>query len=447
MPKMKNEYTMTEGNFRKKIINFAIPIFIGNLFQQLYNTVDSLIVGNYLGSNALAAVSSTSAFVYLIIGFSIGFSSGAGVIIARHIGANNQERTTSAVHTAFVLGFVISIVMSLFGVLFSPTILNLTKTPPEVYVEAIQYLRIYFSGVGALIMYNMFVGILQASGDSRHPLIYLIISSILNVILDILFIATFHMGVEGAAYATIISELVSMFLAARRLFQKDSVVKVSLNHLKVDMDELEPIIRQGLPTALQGSVIDISNMLIQSYINTFGSLAMAGIGAFTKVEGFIFLPVTAFSIAVTTFISQNLGANQKERAAQGIQFSYFLSILIVLIMGIIIYVYAPNILSLFNQNAEVIQYGVGRARVSSVFFSLVAFSHMTSAVMRGYGRPMIPMVVMLVCWCVVRIIVVYTIGQVYHDIHVVYWIYPFTWTLSTLVYLYFLKKLKVFQKD
>lgn len=444
---MKNEYTMTEGDFRKKIIYFAIPIFIGNLFQQLYNTVDSLIVGNYLGSNALAAVSSTSAFVYLIIGFSIGFSSGAGVIIARHIGAKNQEATSRAVHTAIILGLVISIVMSLFGVFFSPVILNLTKTPSEVYVEAIKYLRIYFSGVGALIMYNMFVGILQASGDSKHPLIYLIISSILNVFLDILFIAYFHMGVEGAAYATIISEIVSMLLVARRLIMKDSIVKVHISKLKVDPDELEPIIRQGLPTALQGSVIDISNMMIQSYINTFGSLAMAGIGAFTKVEGFIFLPVTAFSIAVTTFVSQNLGANLKDRARQGIKFSYLCAISIVAIMGVIIYINAPTILSAFNKNPEVIRYGVGRARVSSIFFILVSFSHMTSAVMRGVGKPMVPMIVMLVCWCLVRLIVVYTIGQVYHDINVVYWIYPFTWTLSTLVYLYYLKKMDIFQKD
>lgn len=436
---------MTEGDFRKKIIYFAIPIFIGNLFQQLYNTVDSLIVGNYLGSSALAAVSSTSAFIYLIIGFSVGFSQGAGVIIARHIGAKDQDLTTRAVHTAAILGVFIGILMTLVGIFLAPFILTWTKTPLNVYEDALLYLRIYFSGSWALILYNMFVGILQASGDSRHPLYYLMISSILNVILDVLFVTVFHMGVDGAALATVLSQVVSMVLVFLQLIRKDSVVKLSFSKLRIDFDELEMIIRQGFPTAMQGSVIDISNMLIQSYINSFGSLAMAGIGAFTKVEGFIFLPVTAFSLAVTTFISQNLGANQVDRAKQGIKFSYLCSITIIVIMGVLIFIFAPQIIGAFDSNPEVISYGVGRARVSSIFFFIVGFSHMTSAVMRGVGKPVVPMVVMLVCWCLVRVIVVMTIGQVYHNINIVYWIYPFTWTLSSLVYLYFLKRIDLFQ--
>lgn len=442
----QRSYAMTEGDFRSKIIRFAIPIFIGNLFQQLYNTVDTLIVGNYLGSHALAAVSSTGAFVYLIIGFSVGFSTGAGVIISRHIGARNQERITKAVHTAVLLGLVISVLMTLAGIFFAPLILRWTQTPMQVYEDALLYLRIYFSGAFALILYNMFVGILQASGDSQHPLLYLIISSILNVILDIVFITVFHMGVDGAALATVIAEIVSMLLAFRRLVYKDSPVRVSFRHLRFDLNELLQIIKQGFPTALQGSVIDIGNMMVQSYINSFGPLAMAGIGAFTKIEGFIFLPVTAFSMAVTTFVSQNLGAKQEERARQGIRFSYVWSLSIIMILGVIIFIFAPNLIYFFDQNPEVIAFGVGRARVSAAFFWILGFSHMTSAVMRGIGKPVIPMVVMLVCWCLVRVVVIMTLGQVYHNINLIYWIYPFTWSLSSIVYLYFLRKLSILKK-
>ena len=434
---------LTKGSIRRKIIGFAIPIFIGYLFQQLYNTADSLIVGNYLGENALAAVSSNGAFTYLFIGFFMGFATGAGVVIARHIGANDPVQTSLAVHTTVAMGLVFSVLVSVLGVAITPTMLRWMGTPPEVFVESAKYLRVYFAGATGLVMYNMLVGILQASGDSRHPLLYLIISSLVNVALDVLFVAAFHMGVEGAAYATIISQFLSMLLVAVRLLRVDSSIRVDPRKVRIDPENLRYIVRNGLPTALQACVIDLSNLLIQSYINSFGSLAMAGVGASTKVEGFAFLPVTAFQMAVTTFVSQNMGAREYDRVRRGIRFGLGCTIATISLIGIVVFLLAPQIIGLFNRNPEVIRFGTGRARVCGLFYCLVGFSHVASAVMRGLGKPVTPMVIMLTCWCAVRILVLFTLGQALHDIRLAFWIYPFTWTLSSVVYVVLLKRLHV----
>ncbi len=436
---------LTEGSFRRRIIGFAVPIFIGYLFQQLYNTADSLIVGNYLGENALAAVSSNGAFIYLFVGFFMGFATGAGVVIARHIGAGDAHHTSLAVHTTVAMGLVFSAIVSVGGVLITPSVLRWMGTPPEVFTESSKYLKIYFAGGTGLVMYNILVGILQASGDSRHPLVYLIVSSLVNVALDVLFVAGFKMGVEGAAYATIISQFLSMVLVAVRLMRSDSAIRVDVRRIRFDGESLRFIVRNGLPTALQACVIDLSNLLIQSYINSFGGLAMAGIGASTKVEGFAFLPVTAFQMSLTTFVSQNMGAKQYDRVRRGIRFGLTCAIAIIELLGAVLFLLAPQIVGLFNRNPEVVAFGVGRARVCALFYCLVGFSHVASAVMRGLGKPVTPMVIMLTCWCAVRILVLFTLGQALHDIRLAYWIYPFTWALSSAVYAVLLKRIHVDQ--
>ena len=425
---------MTEGSITKKIIFFAIPIFIGQLFQQLYNTVDSLIVGNLISSSALAAVSATGTLTFLVIGFFFGFSQGAGIIIAREIGAGNAERTSKAVHTAVAMGLFFSAVITTLGVGFSPFMLRLMGTPEEVLPEAVLYLRVYFMGCTGLIMYNTFVGILQASGDSRHPLMYLVISSMLNVVLDTVFIAVFKMGVDGAALATIISQFTSMFLSLRRLIKYDTIIKISLRKIRFDMPSLRGIVRFGFPTALQGSIIDISNILIQSYVNSFGKDAMAGVGAYSKLEGFAFLPVISFSMAMSTFISQNLGAGKKDRIKKGMRFGLLCTVLSIEALGVIVFFLSPLLIKAFNSDPEVIYYGVARAKVASLFYCLLGFSNVTAAVMRGLGKPMAPMITMLVCWCAVRVAVFMTVGQIYHEFLLTCWIYPATWALSSLVY-------------
>ena len=434
---------LTHGDYRKKIIRFMIPILIGQFFQQMYNTADALIVGNYLNAESLAAVTSTSSLVFLIIGFCLGFSSGAGVIVSRHIGAKDDVQISRSVHTAVLLGLVIGVVTSLFGVFLADDLLRLMGTPANIIDRAALYLRIYFGGSIAVVMYNMLVGIVQAAGDSRHPLYYLVISSVLNIILDIIFISVFHMGVEGAASATVIAQSVSALLVLRQLLTAQDATRVQLSKLRFDPENLRGILRFGFPTAVQDSVIDLSNVLIQSYINSFGSAAVAGIGASTRAEGFGFLLITAFSIAVTTFISQNIGAGEYERAKKGIRFTLLTSIVMIEAVGLIMFCFAPYIISAFSRSPEVIAFGTGRMRVCSLFYCLVGFSHISSAVMRGAGRPNVPLIVMLGCWCAVRVLILMTIGQTVHDIRLVYWIYPFTWALSSFVYIFFLRSTKI----
>ena len=433
---------MTEGSIAKKIILFAIPIFIGQLFQQLYNTVDSLIVGNLIGSSALAAVSATGTLIFLVVGFFFGFSMGAGIVIAREIGAQDRKQVSKAVHTAVAMGLFFSVVITVLGVTFSPFMLRLMGTPKEVLPEAVLYLRIYFSGCAGLIMYNTFVGILQASGDSQHPLMYLMISSVINVILDIVFIAVFHMGVDGAALATVISQCISMLLSLLKLLKTDGMIKIEIKKIRFHSSTLREIIHFGFPTAVQGSIIDLANILIQSYVNSFGKDAMAGVGAYSKLEGFAFLPVIAFSMAMSTYISQNLGAKRKDRVKKGIRFGLVSTMISIEIIGGLVFLLAPLLIKAFNADPEVIAFGVTRARITSLFFFLLGFSNVTSAIMRGLGKPTAPMLTMLICWCAVRVVVFMTVGKVYHEFLLTCWIYPITWAMSSAVYLVLFRRYK-----
>ena len=438
----KSSYLMTEGTVWKRIIRFAVPVFIGQLFQQLYNTVDSLIVGKLIGTSALAAVTATGSIIYLIVGFFMGFSMGAGVVIARDIGAGDARAVSRSVHTTVAMGLVATVAMTLLGVFFTPTVLRWMDTPADVFPEAQLYLRVFFLGSVGLVFYNLLVGILQASGDSKHPLYYLIFSSCLNAVLDFCFIRFFGMGVEGAALATIIGQFVSAVLVLRRLLTTDEVIRFEPKKIRFDRGKLVQIIQIGLPTALQACVIDLANMMIQSYINSFGKTAMAGIGASTKLEGFIFLPVTAFSMAMSTFVAQNLGAGKKERMREGIRFGLVSAVLVVELLGAAMVFFSPQLVAMFDSDPEVIRYGTMRGQVCGFFFCLCGFSHVSSAVMRGIGKPIVPTVVMLSCWCAVRVLTLMTVGQIWHDIRLALWIYPITWTLSTIVYLFYLRHLR-----
>lgn len=438
-------HLMTEGNIRRKMLGFALPILAGYFFQQLYNTVDALIVGNFLDADALAAVTSTSSYIYLMIAFVSGFSTGAGIIIARHIGAENPEETQKAVHTAAALGLVFSLILTAVGILASPAILRLMGTPDTVIGRSIAYLQVYFAGSFALVMYNVLVGVLQSSGESRFPLLCLVASSLVNIALDILFIAVFHMDVEGAALATVLSECLSLGLVWTRLARSRDAIRLQIKKIHFDGPSLQWILRYGFPTAMQGCVIDLSNMLIQSYINSFGRDAMAGIGASLKVEGFMFLPVTAFSMALTTFVSQNMGAKRMDRVREGARFGLGCTAALLLVLGTVSWFLAPRLIALFNADPAIIRYGAGRTTVCAFFYCLLGFSHTASAVMRGLGKPMTPMVVMLVCWCAVRVLLLFTVGQAFHDIRLIYWVYPFTWTLSTIVYLISFHRLHLFR--
>ncbi|OUN08120.1 MATE family efflux transporter [Flavonifractor sp. An92] len=431
---------MTEGSIGKRITLFAMPIFLGNLFQQLYNTADSLIVGNFLGSNALAAVSSSGSLIFMLIGFLSGMSIGAGVVIARYFGAGDRENMDLAIHTTVAFGLAASVVMTLIGVLLSPQILRLMATPEVVMGDSVTYLRIYFAGSVGFVMYNIFVGILQAVGDSRHPLYYLIVSSLVNIVLDITFIAGFGMGVEGAAIATVISQLVSALLCLIQLTCRQKNCRLYLRRIAFTPRLLKQIIRMGLPSGLQNSIIAFANVVVQSNINSFGELAMAGVGAYSKIEGFGFLPITSFTMALTTFIGQNLGAAQYERAKKGARFGIWATVVLAELIGVAVFVFAPWLIAAFDSNPEVISIGVAKARTSTLFFFLLAFSHAISAVLRGAGRAIVPMTVMLVFWCVVRVGFLTITVPLTHSILMLYWVYPLTWALSSLTFLIYYKK-------
>ena len=425
--------SLTSGSVAKGMLVFAIPIFFSNLFQQLYNAVDSLIVGNFLGGDALAAVGSSGSLIFLLTGFVNGVSLGAGVLVARHYGAKDDTALRRAVHTTVALGLAAGVALSVIGVLLTPQILRWMDTPEEVLPNSIIYFRVYFMGSLSVVMYNVGASILQSVGDSRSPMRYLIIASILNVILDLWFIAGLHMGVGGAALATILSQTVSAVLALRKLMLTPEAYGVRWREVRFHPATLRAVVAQGVPSGVQNSVISIANVIVQANINAFGAQAMAGCGAYSKVEGFAFLPVTCFSMALATFVSQNIGAGRYDRVRQGMRFGLICSPLLAECIGLFIFTFSPQLIGAFNNEPQVVAYGVADAHTVALFYCLLAFSHCCAGILRGMGRPIIPMTIMLSIWCVLRICYITIAVRLIPDIHMVYWAYPITWIISSLL--------------
>lgn len=440
MDKTKSSTRMTEGPIWKRIIAFAIPLFLGNLFQQLYNTADSLIVGNFLGSDALAAVSSSGSLIFLLVGFFNGIAVGAGVVIARYFGAHDSENVQKSIHTTIAFGILSGILLTVIGLWLAPQILVWMGTPEDILVNSTIYFRIYFCGSLAFVLYNIFVGILQAVGDSRHPLIYLIISSIVNIVLDLLFVGVFHLGVGSAALATIISQFTSAVLCLIHLQKAPAEYRVSIRKIRIHFPLLKQIISNGLPAGFQNSIIAFANVIVQSNINSFGKMAVAGCGAYSKIEGFGFLPITCFALALTTFISQNLGAKEYDRAKKGAKFGILCSICMAELVGIFIFVFSPTLIAAFNNDPQVIAYGTTQARTVTLFYFLLAFSHCLAGILRGAGKSTIPMFVMMICWCIIRVTYITIIVRFVPVINVIFWAYPLTWALSSICFLIYYKK-------
>ncbi len=431
---------MTSGSISKRMVSFALPLLLGNLFQQLYNTVDSLIVGNFLGSTALAAVSSSGSLIFMLIGFFSGISAGAGVVVSRYFGAEDEDGIHCAVHTTVAFGLVAGVVMTVAGILLSPQILLWMGTPESVMPESVTYLQVYFYGSLGFVMYNIFVGILQAVGDSRHPLYYLMISSVINLVLDIVFIENFHTGVGGAALATVISQVFSAILCLIQLLRTHESYRLSIADIRFDAKMLKQIIRIGLPSGVQNSIIAFANVVVQSYINAFGEMAMAGYGAYSKIEGFAFLPINSFTMAMTTFVGQNLGAKQEERTKKGARFGILTTVILAELIGVGVFLLAPQLIAAFDSTPDVIYFGVEKARTAALFYFLLAFSHSVAAVLRGAGKAVIPMVIMMAFWCVIRVAFLAVSIPLTHAIQMVYVVYPLTWGLSSLVFFFYYKR-------
>lgn len=431
---------MTEGPIWKILLRFALPLLLGNLFQQLYNAVDAFVVGNFDSKAALAAVTSSGSLCFLVIGFFQGVFVGASVIISRYYGAQDSDGVDRAVHTTVIFSLLLGSLLSIFGVLFTPTILGWMGTPENVMPNSVAYFRIYCAGLLGLVLYNTANGIFQAMGDSRHPLYYLITASVINIILDLIFVAGFHMGVSGAALATVIGQALSALLGFARLMSGKCPVRFSFQKLRLDKAIFRNIFRLGLPSGVQNSVISIANVVIQSNINAFGDNAMAGCGSYFKIEGFVFLPITSLALALTTFVSQNLGAGNSERAKQGTKLGIVMSMSLAEFTGLLFFLFAPFLIGLFNHEPEVVAYGVRQVQVECFFYCFLALSHTAAAALRGAGRAVIPMAIMLAVWCVGRITYVTLMVARIPDISVVFSAYPVTWFTSSVLFIIYLWK-------
>lgn len=433
---------LTKGPIMKSLIIFSLPILFGNLFQQMYNAVDSLVVGNFVNSAALAAVTSTNNVIFLTVGFLQGVFIGAGVAVARYFGAENDKMLRVSIHTTIVFALCAGIFLSIVGVALSPWLLRILNTPPEVLPLSTAYFRIYYAGLLAPVLYNCATGILQAVGDSRHPLIYLIISSCLNIVLDLIFVIYFGWGVPGVAYATVISQAFSAILAFTHLMRSRANYRVSISYLKCDFSMLKRILRLGIPSGLQNSIVAFSNLVSQSHLNTFGAYAVAGSGTFQRVEGFAFISITSVALATTTYVSQNVGAHQFERAHKAAKYSMLTNAIVGEGLSLCVLFFAPWLIGMFNGESEVIRYGVMHARVAGPWYFLPAITHTLAGVLRGMGRPLTPMAVLLVCWCVVRVSYLTIVLNIWHEIRLLYAVYPMTWFLSATVLLICYSRIK-----
>ncbi len=435
----KGTKDMTEGGIYSQMTSFALPILLSQIFQQLYNTADSLIVGQFLGTDALAAVSSSGTLIFLLVSFFNGTAMGAGVVISRYFGERNQENISKAIHTNIAFGLVSGAILTVIGVVFTPTFLVWMKTDPDVLPEAIEYFRYYFLGAIALVMYNICRGIMNAVGDSKRPLWYLIFSSVLNIVLDLLFVGVFGWGVWSAAIATVISQMASVVLCMIYLCKKGNIFSVEIKKLRFHKDMFIEIIRYGLPSGVQNSVIAFANVIVQTQINSFGKFATAAYGTHAKIEGFAFLPIMSFNMATSTFISQNLGARKYDRAKKGARFGIITATVTAELIGVIIYFASPYLIAMFDSNPEVIRLGVQQAQTASLFYFLLAFSHAIAAVCRGAGKAFVPMFVMLSVWCAIRILYIQLVMYFTENIELIYWAYPITWAISSVIYFIYYK--------
>ena len=433
------QHSLTQGSIWKAMLLFALPVFLGNVFQQLYNAFDAWCVGNYISDNALAAVSSSGSLIFMMVSFFNGVAMGAGVIIARAFGAKQYDAMNRAIHTAIAFGLVTGLLLTIIGVALTPTILQWMKTPEEVLPQSIIYFRYYFCGAIFTVMYNIFVGILHAVGDSKHPLYYLIFSTLVNIALDMLFVAGLGFGVGSAAIATTLSQGISALLCFWHLWHIDAPYRISIRKIRFHKDSLVQIIRYGLPSGVQNSVIALANVFVQANINSFGKAAMAGCGSYSKLEGFAFLPVSCFSQALSTFVGQNLGAREYERVKKGVAFGIVCSCLMAEIIGALSYLFAPQLIGLFSDSPDAIAFGTQHMRTICLFYFLLAFSHCIAGIMRGAGKATVPMFTMLACWCVIRVTYISIAVRFVNQLTTVSWAYPITWTLSSIIFLiYFL---------
>ena len=431
----KGEKDMTKGAILPQILLFALPLILGQLFQQLYNTFDTWCVGNFVGKNSFSAVGTVGSITNMLIGFAGGFSTGAGVVISQYYGSGDKENVRKSVHTFILFMFILSIALSLLGVALTPFLIKIIKAPPEVAKEEYIYLTIYFSGISGLLLYNMGSAIFRAVGNSKLPFIFLVVSACLNIIMDLVFVIVLKMGTSGVALATIISQAISALLVLGALKITQSQVSFKFRELKINWKILSRIIFIGLPSAIQMAVTAFSNVFVQSYINQFGADVMGGWTAYNKVDQVIFLPMQCMGLAAMTFVGQNYGAGNIKRAKRGADISLLSALTSTLILVIPVITLAPHVVTFFiNGEDDVIKYGTLFLRMLSPFYLLCCFNQVYSNALRGIGRSKEPMYVMLFSFVVARQIYLFVVSRfISNTIIPIAFGYPFGWLLCSTI--------------
>lgn len=439
-PRRRQDVDMTQGDITRHIIGFALPLLLGNLFQQLYNTVDTWVLGNYASNEAYSAVGAVGPIVNTLIGFFMGLSSGAGVVISQYYGARREEDVNKAVHTAIAMTLALGVLFTIAGLAFTPFMLKLMNMPAGVAPDATIYLSVYFSGVLGLMLYNIGAGILRAVGDSTRPFYYLVVCAVMNTALDLLFVLVLPMGVAGVALATVLSQCTSAVLVILTLLRTESCIRFRFRQLRFHWQILRKIFSVGIPAALQMAVTAFSNVFVQSYINYFGPDCMSGWTTYARVDQLLFLPMQSIALAATTFVGQNLGSDQPQRARQGVRRAMILALAATVILTVPVVIFAPGIVAFFNDKPAVITYGSLLLRWLSPFYVLCCFNQVYSGALRGAGNSRAPMIIMLSSFVVFRQIYLFVMARVCNEILPIAMSYPAGWLLcSVLTVLYYHK--------
>lgn len=442
--KKSRDVDMTESSIVRHLINFAIPLLVGNIFQQLYNMVDTWVVGNYVSNEAFSAVGSLGPIANMLIGIFMGLSSGAGVVISQYYGAKRYDKVQDTVHTSIVMTFVLALIFTIVGIIMTPFMLRFMKTPDNVFPESHAYLTIYFAGIIGLMVYNIGSGILRAVGDSKRPFYFLVVSAVLNTILDLVFVLIFHMGVRGVALATVIAQGVSAILVLIALMRSHTCIRLDIHHLKMHWDMLGKIVKVGIPAAIQMAITSFSNVFVQSYINYFGADCMSGWTAYAKIDQLILLPMQSLALSSTTFVGQNLGRNFVDRAKKGIRVSLGLSVAATVILMLPVIFFAPSFVAFFNDKPEVIEYGSMLLRWLSPFYVLCCVNQIYSGALRGAGDSRAPMIILLCSFVLFRQAYLYIMANyISNTIIPIGMAYPAGWLVASVLTLIYFKKAKL----
>lgn len=444
--KKSYEIDMCSGPLWGKLLLFSVPLILSGILQLLFNAADIVVVGRFSGNHALAAVGSTSSLIQLFVNVFIGCSIGTNVLVGRFYGAKDAKNVSETVHTSILFSIVCGCILIFLGVAFARPMLEWMATPPEVLGQAVLYMRIFFVGMPAMMLYNFGAAVLRATGDTQRPLYYLLLAGVINVVLNLFFVIVCGLGVAGVALATIISQAVSALLVLRCLMHTEGMCRLELKKLKLHRDKLKHIVRIGFPAGMQSAIFSISNVLIQSSVNSFGAIAMAGNTAASNLEGFVYTSMNAIYQATLSFTSQNMGAGNQKRIDQILWRCLVLVTVIGGIFGCLMVLFSPHLLGIYSSDAEVIAYGIQRLKIICLPYFLCGIMEVLVGSLRGMGYSVMPMLVSLTGACGLRIVWIFTVFAWQHSLFVLYLSYPITWVITAAAHLVCWCKLRQIMK-